>query len=183
MAKKPSVYSKVDFKTLKNELFGTMKYLSSEKVDDSLVDDIDWKINKKGGVNPSVVSTIEKKIETQMSTIDTCSKILKVIFEKEGLSELVKTGIETLTSKLEEIENYYAERPISEMTKRYVTKTFSGGKPITFMATSREDRISSRTRVLEKIFKVKPLITELDNLKQEVILKGGYDIPESMMYD
>lgn len=183
MAKKVSVYSKVDFKTLKNELFGTMKYLASEKVDDSLEDDIDWKINKKGGVNPSVVSTIEKKIETQMSTIDTCSKILKVIFEKEGLSELVKTGIETLTSKLEEIENYYAERPISEMTKRYATKTFSGGKPITFMATSREDRISSRTRVLEKIFKVKPLITELDNLKEEIILKGGYEIPESMMYD
>ena len=40
MAKKPSVYSKVDFKTLKNELFGTMEYLSSEKVDDSLVDDL-----------------------------------------------------------------------------------------------------------------------------------------------
>jgi len=183
MAKKTSVYSKVDFKTLKNELFGTMKYLSTEKVNDSLEDDIDWKINQKGGVNPSVVSTIEKKIETQMSTIDTCSKILKVIFEKEGLSELVKTGIETLTSKLEEIEAYYAERPISEMSKRYVTKTFSTGKPITFMASSREDRIASRTRVLEKIFKVKPLVTELDSLKEEVILKGGYEIPESMMYE
>ena len=46
-----------------------------------------------------------------------------------------------------------------------------------------EDRIASRTRVLEKIFKVKPVITELENLKEEVILKGGYEIPESMMYD
>jgi uncharacterized coiled-coil protein SlyX len=182
MAKKSSVYSKVNFQTLKNELFGTMKYLAAEKVDDSLEDDIDWKINKKGGVNPSPVSTLEKKIETQMNTVETCSKIIKVIFEKEGLSELVKTGIETLTDKLNEVENYYAERPISEMDKRYVTKVFSGGKPITFMVISREDRINSRTRVLEKIFRVKPMLTELETLKEEIMLKGGYDIPESMMY-
>lgn len=184
MAKKAvNIYSKVNFATLKNELFGTMKYLASEKVNDSLEDDIDWKFNKKGGVNPTVVSTIEKKIETQMNTIDTCSKILKVMFEKESLSDLVKLGIETLTAKLEEIEAYYAERPISEMNKRYTTKTFSTGKPITFMVASREDRINSRTRVLEKVFKVKPLITELENLKEEIILRGGGEIPESMMYD
>lgn len=180
--RKTSVYSKVDFKTLKNELFGIMKYLSAEKVDEAMQDDIDWKINKKGGVNPSVVSTIEKKIETQMATIDTCSKIIKVIFEKEGLSELVKTGIETLISKLDQVENYYSERPISEMEKRYAS-TIIGGKTITFMASSREDRINSRTRVLEKIFKVKPLLAELENLKEEVLRKGGYEIPESMMYD
>lgn len=179
--KKTSIYSKVNFQTLKNELFGIMKYLAAEKVNKDMADDIDWKINKKGGVNPSVVSTIEKKIETEMATIDTCSKILKVIFEKEGLSELVKTGIETLTSKLEEIELYYSERPISEMDKRYAS-TLIGGKTITFMASSREDRINSRTRVLEKIFKVKPLITELETMKEEVIAKGGYEIPESMLY-
>ena len=75
MAKKPSVYSKVDFKTLKNELFGTMKYLSSEKVDDSLVDDIDWKINKKGGVNPSVVSTINNKMNHNMKELRNMSQM------------------------------------------------------------------------------------------------------------
>lgn len=181
--RKSSVYSKVDFKTLKNELFGIMKYLAAEKVDNDLEDDIDWKVNKKGGVNPVPVSTIEKKIETQMSTVGTCSKIVKVIFEKEGLSDLVKTAIETSVEKLNEIENYYSERPISEMTKRYVTKTFSKGNDITFMVSSREDRINSRTRVLEKIFVTKPLLTELENLKEEVIAKGGYEIPESMMYE
>lgn len=184
MARKASsVYAKVNFTTLKNELFGTMGYLASEKVDDFLGDDVDWKFTQKGGVSPQIVSTLEKKIETQMNTIDTCSKILKVIFEKEGLSDLVKTGIETLTLKLDEIEGYYSSKPISEITKRYKTEVFSTGKSITFMVASREDRINSRTRVLEKIFKVKPLITELENLKEEVILKGGYDLPESMMYD
>lgn len=183
MAKKSSVYSKVNFNTLKKELEGIMGYLQSVKVDDSLEDDIDWKFNTKGGVNPTVVTTIEKVIETQLNTVDTCSKILKVIFEKEGLSELVKNSIETLTSKLEEIETYYDKRPISEIQKRYTTKVFSTGKPITFMVSSKEDRISSRTRVVEKIFKVKPLITELENLKEDIMLKGGYDIPESMMYD
>ena len=63
--RKSSVYSKVNFNTLKKELEGIMGYLQSEKVDDTLQDEIDWKINQKGGVNPSIVSTIEKKIETQ----------------------------------------------------------------------------------------------------------------------
>ena len=183
MAKKASIYSKVDFKSLKNELFSTMKYLAAEKVDGSLDDDVDWKFNKKGGVSPQIVSTIEKKIQTQLSTVDTCSKILKSIFEKEGLSDNVKLAIETLTEKLEQVENYYAERPISEMEKRYTTKTFSKGKDITFLVCSKEDRINSRTRVMEKIYKVKPIITELENMKEEVIAKGGYEIPESMIYE
>jgi len=184
MAKKTSIYSKVNFKTLKNELFGIMKYLASEKVNKDLDDDVDFKQNAKtGGVIPMVVSTIEKKIETQLYTVDTCSKILKTIFEKEGLSEDVKLAIETLTAKLEEIENYYSERPISEMGKRYTTKEFSNGKSATFMACSKEDRIKSRTKVLEIIFKVKPVVTELENLKEEVITRGGYEIPESMMYE
>lgn len=180
--KKLSIYSKVDFKTLKNELFSTMKYLASQKVDNNLKDDIDWCLSSKGTVNPKVVSSIEKQIETQMNTVDTCSKILKVIFEKEGLSENVKDAIETLTLKLDEIENYFSERPISEINKRYAIEVI-GGKNRSFMAASKEDRINSRTRILEKIFKVKPLITELENMKEEVILKGGYEIPESVMYD
>ena len=183
MAKKTSIYSKVDFKTLKTEIFSTMKYLASEKVDDSLEDNIEFKILKKGGVTPLIVSTIEKKIETQLSAIDTCSTILKTIFEKEGLSEDVKLAIETLTSKLNEIENYYSERPISEMNNRKVTQTFGTGKSISFVAASKEDRINSRTRVLKTIFKVKPIITELENMKEEVIAKGGYEIPESMIYE
>lgn len=181
--RKISVYSKVNFKTLKNELFNTISYLSHEPVNDELEDDIDFKITQKGGITPSIVSTMEKKIETQMSTIDTCSKILKTIFDKEGLSEVVKNSIEILTNKLQEIEDYYASKPISEMNKRYKTMTFANGKDIKFMVISREDRIISRTRVLEKIFKVKPLITELENLKEEIILKGGYEVPESMLYD
>lgn len=181
--RKSSIYSKVNFTTLKNELFSTMDYLDSEVVDDNLEDDIDWKFTKNGGVSPQIVSSLEKKIETQLNTVDTCSKILKVIFEKEGLSDNVVKAIETLTNKLDQIENYYATKPISELQKRYVTKVFSKGKAITFMVASREDRINSRTKVLEKIFKIKPLITELQNMKEEVILKGGYEMPESMMYD
>ena len=181
---KTNIYSKVNFTTLKKELGSIMQYLQSEPVaDEEIKDEVDWKINQNGGVNPFIVSTIEKKIETQLNTVDTCSKILKVLFEKEGLSELVKNSIETLTSKLEEIELYYENKPISEIEKRYLTKTFSKGKEITFMVASREDRIASRTKVLEKIFKIKPLITELESKKEEVMLKGGYEIPESMLYD
>lgn len=176
MARKISIYSKVNFKTLKKELFSTMKYLAAEKVDDSLKDDVDVKFNQRGEPKLVPVATIEKKIETQMSVVDTCSKILKSIFEKEGLSDDIKMAIETLTAKLEQIETYYEERPISELSKRY------NDNP-KILIISKEDRIASRTRVLEKIYKVKPIITELEDMKEEVLLKGGYEIPESMMYD
>lgn len=174
--KKSSIYSKVDFKTLKNELFSTMKYLAAEKVDDSLKDDVDIKFNKRGEPKLTPTSTIEKKIETQMAVVDTCSKILKSIFDKEGLSDDIKMAIETLTSKIEQVETYYSERPISELSKRYNENPH-------ILIISKEDRIASRTRVLEKIYKVKPLITELENMKEEIILKGGHEMPESMMYD
>lgn len=180
--RKSSVYSKVNFKTLKKELEGIRGYLQFEKVDDTLEDEIDLKPTKAGGLAPSVVTSLEKKIETQLTAIDTSSKILKVIFEKEGLSELVKNSIETLTAKLDEIELYYESRSMSDMKTRFVFYEGSKGR-IRLLANSREDRIVSRTRVIEKIFKVKPIITELDSMKEEVILKGGYDIPESMMYD
>ena len=56
-ARKASIYSKVNFTTLKSELFNTIEYLSTERVNDELPDDIDWKVNKRGGVNPTIVST------------------------------------------------------------------------------------------------------------------------------
>ena len=173
--KKTSIYSKVNFTTLKNELFSTMKYLASEKVDDTLKDEVDIKFNKKGEPKLTPTSTIEKKVETQMAVVDTCSKILKSIFDREGLSPDIKMAIETLTEKIEQVELYYSERPISELTKRYNENPH-------ILIISKEDRITSRTRVLEKIYKVKPLITELETMKEEVIAKGGYEIPESMMY-
>lgn len=145
MVKKISIYSKVNFKTLKKELEGIMTYLQSEKVDETLTDEFDNKPTKNGGIAPSVISSIEKKIETQLSTLDTCSKILKVIFEKEGLSDLVKNSIDTLTNKLEEIEKYYEEKPISEMQKRIVYIPTSKGTMMRAVAATREDRINSRT--------------------------------------
>ena len=175
-SRKTSIYSKVNFKTLKNELFSTMKYLASEKVDETLKDEVDIKFNKKGEPKLTPTSTIEKKVETQMAVVDTCSKILKSIFEREGLSPDIKMAIETFTEKIEQIELYYSERPISELTKRY-------NETPHILIISKEDRITSRTRVLEKIYKVKPLITELENMKEEIMLKGGYEIPESMMYE
>ena len=94
------------------------------------------------------------------------------------MSENVKEAIETLTSKLDQIENYYSERPISELSKRH--KLYGKSN---ILIISKEERIASRTRVLEKIFKVKPLITELETMKEEVIAKGGYEIPESLLYE
>lgn len=59
--RKSSVYSKVDFKTLKKELEGIRGYLQFEKVDDTLEDEIDLKPTKAGGLAPSVVTSLERR--------------------------------------------------------------------------------------------------------------------------
>ena len=78
--RKSSVYSKVNFNTLKKELEGIMGYLQSEKVDDTLQDEIDWKINQKGGVNPSIVSTIGSSFK------------LKEVFNNIGIFVILKNS-------------------------------------------------------------------------------------------
>lgn len=180
--KKTTAYSKVNFETLKNELSGVISYLNSEAVNDDLADSIDYKITKKGGVTPLIVSTIEKKIETQINSISSCSKILKALFDRESLSDFVRMGIDTLINKLDEIETYYLQRPLSSIDHRRITIP-AGKNTITVNAASKEDQINARTRMLEKIFQIKPLISELESMKEEVITKGGYEVPESMMYD
>lgn len=181
--KKANPYSKVNFETLKNEITGAINYITSEPVNETLEDSIEYKITQKGGVAPLISSTIEDKINTQLGSLDTCSKIIKVIFDKESLSPFVKNSIEALISKLDEIEEYFLKTPRNLLANRMITISSSRGAALTVLASSKEDQIKQRDRALEKIFKLKPLFSELEERKNEIVLKGGSEIPESMLYE
>ena len=183
MAKKQNVYDTVSYDTLKNEINEIIGYLARENTS-KLEDSIHVRVTNSGGKMPSITVKIEAKIETQLVTIESCTKILKSLLDKEGLTEFVKNSIELLTLKLQEIQSYYKERPISKIEDRMIIQAFgSKGGTIDLLAASKEDQIRYRTKVSEKMLKLLPLIEELNSLKEKLIAKGGYEVRESMLYE
>ena len=180
MAKKQNVYDTVSYDTLKNEINEIIGYLAREETS-KLIDSVHVRVTNSGGKMPSITVKIEAKIETQLMTIESCTKILKSLLDKEGLTEFVKNSIELLTMKLQEIQQYFKERPISKIEDRMLTKPFgSKGGTIDLLAASKEDQIRFRTKVSERMLKILPLIEELNSLKETMLRLGGHEIPLRM---
>lgn len=188
MAKKKSIYEGVSYEVLKEELQDSIAYLKSEPVEE-LKDRIEWKATKTGGIMPSVISVIEEQIDLQIGVIEKCSRMLKSIYEQESLSDFVQSNIDVMIDKLSEVQQYYRLRPITAIEDRFVLeevsdkKSKTGVKTIRFLSNKRENIIKTRTATQEKILKLQPIIGELESFKETVSLKGGYEIPESMLYD
>lgn len=186
MAKKKSIYEGVSYDILKEELQDSIDYLLQKNVNE-LKDRIEWKPTKTGGIAPSVISVIEEQIMLQVLTIEKCCRMLKSVFENEEMSKFVQTNIDAMVNKMEEIQIYYRQRPITEITDRFEERTTTdkkgNTKTITFLTNKEESIIKMRTDTTEKILKIRPLVKELENFKETMSIKGGYEIPESMLYD
>lgn len=180
MAKKLSnPYSKVDFSSLKVKIGSLIEYLKSEPANEHLSDSYGFKQTANGGIVKVVTTKIEEKLETQVTVLDSCSKIVAVIYEKEGMTDFLKDAIESLIEKLAEIERYYDERPASGMVDRIIYIPTSRAD-IEVVACSKEGQIKCQAKITEKILKMKPLFTDLEE-KKEVALKRGVDMPAFML--
>lgn len=188
MAKKKSIYEGVSYDTLKDELQDHIEYLKMEPASE-LKDRIEWKPTKTGGPIPTVISVIEEQLDLQVGIVEKCCRMLKSIYEQEEMSSFVQRNIEAMIDKLAEIQLYYRERPITEIEDRFVFEDFPNPKKkgemktIRFLANKKESIILKRTTTQEKILKLQPIIKELESFREAVIVKGGSEIPESMMYD
>ena len=115
MGKKQNLYSSVDATALKRELQGIIDYLNGLDVF-NLEDDILYKPTAKGGIAPSVVSTIEKKIITALRIISQCGNIALALFEKKGeVDEFLESIMSATINRLKSIQEYYDKQPISEI--------------------------------------------------------------------
>ena len=163
-------------------MINNLKYLDAFKVNKSLIDDIEWKETAKGGIMPSVVSTIEEKLKTCLKVVNHCSKIVLSILEQEPENKATLSTIYLLTNKLEEVKLYYEQTDISALEHRKVSYS-SKNKTITILASTREKQIQARQYIYEEILKLLPLIEKLVEIEKDFVeVKGGYEIPESMMY-
>lgn len=179
MAKQKNVYDGVSYDKLRNEVKEIIVSLALEDTE-NIEDSIHYKQTAKGGVIPSITSTIEAKIETDLITIETCCKILKSLVDKEGLSEFTLYGINALTDKIKQIQSYYETRPISKIKDRLLKLRYGKGTIVETLAQTKENQKKSRIKISEKILKIIPLIGELESLKEAIQVKGGYEIPHRM---
>lgn len=184
--KSKGIYEGVSYDTLKEELQDNIFYLQSEPAEE-LKDRIEWKATATGGIMPSVIAVIEEQIDLQVSIVEKCCRMLKSIYEQESLSDFVQQNIDAMITKLAEIQQYYKARPTTKIEDRFAYEEIvdKKGKPktIRFLSNKKENIIKIRTTTSEKILRLQPLIKELEDFKETVILKGGYEIPESMLYD
>ena len=182
MGKKQNLYSSVDATALKRELQGIIDYLNGLDVF-NLEDDILYKPTAKGGIAPSVVSTIEKKIITALRIISQCGNIALALFEKKGeVDEFLESIMSATINRLKSIQEYYDKQPISEIQHRFVSTT-NRDKEISFLANSKEDQIVARTTISEKILLLLPIIEKIEEVKNSSSLKGDKEIPASMLYE
>jgi hypothetical protein len=179
MAKKKNVYDSVSYDKLRIEVNEIISYLTAEETK-NLKDSVHERITANGGIIPSVTVTIEEKIETQVGIIESSCKILKSLLDKEGLSSFVRLGIESLTMKLAEIQEFYQKQPLSQIKDRKLKLNYGKGKIIESIVQPVEKQVKYRTRISEKILKILPLISELESLKEAIQVKGGYEIPYRM---
>lgn len=187
MAKKQNIYSSVDSLKLEKEISSIIEYLEMLDVS-NLTDDILFKPTAKGGIAPSVVSTIEKKIITALKIVNQSGNIALALFEKAGeLNDFLKHMMFTTIETLKSIQNYYDHQPISKIQHRFVsveTKDKNGkAKNISFLANSKEDQIAARASITEKILQILPIIEKLEKVQETSSIKGDRELPESFLFE
>jgi len=187
-AKKSNVFNQESYQDLKQELNNIIEFILDFDIL-TLEDDIEWKPTAKGGIAPSVVSTIEEKVKTILMIIEQSARILKSLHDKEGMTQDTSYNIKTVVQKLKTIQVFYRHTPIKSVVHRKITKKLGKDKTgkdksIEFLVATRDKIIQARSGLLERILKIMPLIEEIESLEKEFIVKGtGEGLPSAMLYD
>ena len=180
MAKKNNVYKSLDFSVIKQELLNTMSYLETidvEKIDD----DIEFKATARGGIAPSIVSSIENKLKTCIILIFDFVSQLEVLYKTEGMTPYIADLIDSIKEKMEELQKYYLKRHPKTLSHRKAIYTSpKSGKKVTFLAATVQDQIKCRSDIQKKILQILPKLSSLLEAKKEINIKGGSDIPPSL---
>lgn len=184
MAKKVNVFSNTQLSILKRELLGVIDYLQFFKPEE-VIDDVDWKATSTGKVMPAIVSSVEDQFKTCVSVIDQSITMIKAVYDTEGLSEMLQYQIDETAKKLEEINNYYFEQPISSIIHRRLevpmggTKKNGEAKMFSVVAATRDKQIQARSTITKLIAKIVPQLESVQSYKEHDV-RGGKALSESM---
>lgn len=176
---KQNVYAALDFDVIKEEMGGIMRYLQSLTIE-KLTDDVKWVGTPTGGIAPRVVSSIENKMSTAITTLYDFVSQLEIIYKSEGVSEFLLENIDNIRAKMNEIQDYYLTREPLDMDHRYI-EVESKKKTISFLAATAEQQIKTRSDILKKTLQILPKLSQLESVKKEFNQRGGGDTPPSLI--
>lgn len=187
MAKRKNRFEKVDLKTVREELRKNVDYLRNINVE-AIEDEIDYITIAGGTQKPSIISSIEQKLNSFMVLTKASIEQLKYIVEADDQITLGSQDmLDFLKSYLIDMENYFKSRNPTSMSTRYkeVTCTNAKGKPyvVKLIGANVPTQLTTRTKILEIILQSQILVSQIENFQQEEEkeAKGGGDISFHML--
>lgn len=189
MAKKKNIFSQNSLEKLKYKTDSTIEYLNTV-VAEELTDELDFAVTERG-IQPKLVSTIERKLETALATIKECCSMLVVVTDQEGVSPYIERRMKNLKDKLEEFMDFFDKRPVASLTHRRLFHEVNGRptkknptpgkKTITVLVATKEQQILAQQKMNKTILETLPILDKLTDLTESVEVKGGFDVPDSLI--
>lgn len=186
MAKKQNPYKNLDLDFVKGELTKNVNYLSTINID-KIDDEIQTVVNVRGGSSPTVISSVEQKLDSYIVTIkDSITQLKHITGIEQEVSEFVETLLIKLETHIDKIEKYFHARPPETIENREhkIPMVSARGKPFvaTIIAANIPAQIKTRSRILNIILDIKPIVENIKEARaEEISLRGGVDIPVSLL--
>lgn len=186
MAKKNNIYKNVELSTVKMELSRNVGYLST--VDISTLNDEIEIVHSGQGPRPTVVASVEAKLDSYIVLIKDCITMLVTITTIEGeVSEYVENLIIKLEEHVKDIEHYFENRPPDSIQNRehFIEMESKKGYVYTIkiIAANIPTQIKNRSKIQKIILELKPIIASIKEARAEdKLLKGDKDIPPGLLH-
>lgn len=187
-ARKKNLYSQQSEDRLRKEIDSIIEYLEAHDPE-TIADELDFKVSIKG-ITFSTIASIEDILKNLVLTIRSASQMLLALHEANGMNEYIKDCTDRLMNAMDRIDEYYNKRPISIIEHRKVSKEFNQpatkknpnpGKRIQlFLVATKYQQITARTMIKKQIMETLPTLDLLEKHKEEFLVRGGKDLPESM---
>ena len=151
---------------------------------DQLEDEIAYRTNMSGLMQPYIISSIEDKLNSTILVMEDSTEQLKAIKNREGFNEFLTFNCDIIQKKVNQLQEYYRYKTNSEIEHRFkeYVHTTAKGKTINIKleACTKEQQIKTRSSIQRKILKI---VTNIELIRQEndkKTLMRGAEIPERM---
>lgn len=185
MAKK-NPYKNLDLEFVKKELTKNVRYLATITIDE-IDDDIEVVVNTRGGSAPTIIASVEQKLESFIVMIkDSIVQLKHITSIEQCVSEFVEGLLEKLEEHIIQIENYFRARPPETIRNRehLIPMETSKGRQYyaRMIAANIPAQIKTRSKMLNIILDIKPIVEGIKEARaEEMSLRGDVDIPVSLL--
>lgn len=183
VSKLKTIFKSLDLDLIKSELDRALEEVYRTNFD-QLEDEIAYRTNMSGLMQPYIISSIEDKLNSTILVMEDSTEQLKSIKNKEGFTDFLTFNCDIIQRKINQLQEFYRYKTNSEIEHRFkeYVHTTAKGKTVNIKieACTKEQQVKTRSSIQRKILKI---VTNLELILQENDKKNlmrGADIPERM---